>query len=170
MYTLGAEEKTTLTMAYTPTMLVRGEVVSMQSMRVGIWLRTDSAPKYLHFLKPQIIMFGAGAPKSLSYPELLLPVSEMIGFHVVPPTDEPLDYDPNEQNRAMEPVSMLLGTFFIKSKIRIAGGTSASKAIDLSRATWMSTYDAEISNSALPQFNMIAPMMLINPMRAAFIL
>lgn len=170
MYTLGPEEKTTTVIAYTPNMLVRGDLVSMQSTRVGIWLRTDSAPAYLHMLKPQILVFGGGAPKSLSYPEILLPVSEMIGFHMVPPASEPPDYDPNEPNRTLDPTTILMATFVMKGKLRKAAQTTIPKAIELARSVWMSFYEVDISNPNLPQMNMTVPMMLITPARVSFVI
>ena len=168
MYTLGPEEKTTLVMAYTPGMLVRGEVVTNQAVRVNIWLRTESAPTYLHIYKAQVIVFGGGAPKSLSYAEILVPIHDMIGFHTVPPTNETLDYDPNEPNRTMEPVSVLMGTFTMKGKMRKSAQTDLVKSIELAKANWVSFYDVEISNPALPQLHMTVPMMLMTPSRISF--
>ena len=46
-------------MLYTQDTLVRGDVVTTPNVhRVNIWLRTDGAPKYMHILKPQVIVFG----------------------------------------------------------------------------------------------------------------
>src|SRR5512147_3112492 len=121
MYTLKPDEKTNPVMLYTQQSVVRGELVTKQSvLRVNIWLRTDGAPRYLHILKPQILVFGGGSAKPLSYSEVYFPVGEAIAFHTLPPTNEPLDYDPQEANRTMEPVELLVGTFVMKGKIRIS--------------------------------------------------
>lgn len=170
MYTLGPEDKATMIMAYTPNMLVRGEVVTMKAVRVNIWLRTEGAPSYIHVHKPQIIVFGGGAPKSLSYSEILLPVSDMIGFHTVPPTDETMDYDPNEPNRVMEPMSVLMSTFIMKGKMRKSAQTDIVKTIELAKSKWISYYDVEVSNPSLPQLHMTVPLMLITPAKVSFAL
>ncbi len=93
MYVLRPDEKTTPVMLYTQQSVVRGEVVTKQNvLRLNIWLRTDGAPRYLHILKPQVLVFGGSPVKALSYSEIYFPTSEVIAFHPLPPTDEPLDY------------------------------------------------------------------------------
>jgi hypothetical protein len=149
---------------------VRGEAVSKQSvLRVNIWLRTDGAPKYMHVLKPQVIVFGGTPVKPLSFSELFFPTSQLIGFHTLPPTDEALDYDPNEANRVMQDVKVLVGTFVVKGKIRISAQTELATSLEVARASWISVYDAEIANPYLPQMPIVqAPMMLVNPERVSF--
>jgi len=170
MYELKPDEKTTPVMIYTHDTLVRGEVVTKQTvMRVNIWLRTDGAPKYMHVLKPQVIVFGGTPVKPLSFSELFFPTAELIAFHTLPPTDEVLDYDPNEANRMMQPVQVVLGTFVVKGKIRISTQTDLSTSLEVSRIAWLSIYDAEIANPYLPQMPVIqTPMMLVNPERVGF--
>ena len=170
MYVLRPDEKITPVMLYTHDTLVRGDAVSKQSvLRVNIWLRTDGAPKYIHVLKPQVIVFGGTPVKPLSFAEIYFPTSQMIGFHTLPPTDEPLDYDPNEANRVMQDVQVLMGSFVVKGKIRISAQTEVSTSLEVARITWMSIYDVEIANPYLPQMPpMRVPMMLVNPERVAF--
>jgi hypothetical protein len=68
MYILRPDEKTTPVMLYTHDTLVRGEAVTKQNvLRLNIWLRTDGAPKYIHVLKAQVLVFGGSAAKALSY-------------------------------------------------------------------------------------------------------
>ncbi len=172
MYTLKPDEKTTPVMLYTQQSVVRGELVAKQTvLRVNIWLRTDGAPRYMHILKPQILVFGGGPAKALSYSEVYFPTSEAIAFHTLPPTDEPLDYDPNEANRTMAPVDILAGTFVMKGKIRISTQTEIGVSLEMARVSWMSIYDVSISNPHLPQMAALqVPMILINPNRVAYTL
>ena len=121
MYILRPDEKTTSVMLYTQDTLVRGDVVTTPNVhRVNIWLRTDGAPKYMHILKPQVIVFGGGTVKPLSYSELYFPTSQIIAFHTLPPTDEPLDFDFEETDRMMHTLDLLVGTFVMRSKQYIA--------------------------------------------------
>lgn len=170
MYTLKPDEKTTPVMFYTQQTVVRGEVVTTQNIqRINIWLRTDGAPRYMHILKPQILVFGGGPAKALSYSEVYFPTSEGIAFHLLPPTDEQLDYDPNEANRTMEAVELLVGTFVMKGKIRISTQTDITASLEMARLAWMSIYDVSISNPYLPQMAVLqVPLVLVNPNRVAF--
>lgn len=170
MYMLRPDERTTPVMLYTKESVVRGEIVTKESVhRVNIWLRTDGAPKYMHILKPQVLVFGGSPVKSLSYQEMFFPVSELIAFHTLPPTDEPLDYDPGEANRMMQPIDALVGTFVMKGNIRISTQTEVGVSLEVARITWMSVYDVTVMNPYLPQMPPIqVPMTLINPSRVGF--
>lgn len=170
MYVLRPDEKTTPVMLYSQDTLVRGEVVTKQSvLRMNIWLRTDGAPKYMHILKPQVIVFGGASVKPLTFSEIYFPTSQLIGFHTLPPIDEPLDYDPEEANRMMQDVQVLMGTFVAKGKIRISTQTELAASLEVARLSWLSLYAAEIVNPHLPQMPpMHMPMMLINPEHVAF--
>ena len=170
MYTPSSDEKLTPVMLYTQDTLVRGDVVTKQNvLRVNIWLRTEGAPKYLHILKPQVLVFGGSPVKPLSYSEIYYPTTQLIGFHTLPPTDEPLDYDPDEMNRMMQPVDVMVGTFVMKGKIRISTQTEVGMSLEVARISWMSLYDVEIMNPYLPQMPALhVPMALVNPTHVAF--
>jgi hypothetical protein len=170
MYVLRPDEKTTPVMLYTHDMLARGEAVSKQNVqRVNIWLRSDGVPKHMHILKPQVIVFGGTPVKPLSFSEIFFPTSQLIAFHTLPPTDEPLDYDPTETNRVMQDVQALVGTFVVRGKIRISAQTELATSLEVARISWMSIYDAEIANPYLPQMPpMRVPMMLVKPEEVAF--
>jgi len=170
MYILRPDERTTPVMLYTHESVVRGEVITKESVhRVNIWLRTDGAPKYMHLLKAQVLVFGGSPVKALSYSELYFPTSQLIAFHLLPPTDEPLDYEPNEANRMMQPVEVLAGTFVMKGNIRISTQTEVGASLEVARLAWFSLYDATITNPYLSQMPpMQIPMVLVNPTHVAF--
>ena len=170
MYILRPDERTSLVMLYAMHSVVRGEVVVKQNVqRLNIWLRTDGAPRYLHVLKPQVLVFGGSPVKALSYTELYFPTSEVIAFHTLPPTDEPLDYDPEEADRKMEELDLLIGTFVMKGHIRISTHTEVDHTLESARVSWMSVYDTTITNPYLPQMPALqVPMVLVNPSHVAF--
>lgn len=168
MKPLAPDEKSAMVMVYTPNMLVRGEVVVKESLRVNIWLRTQGVPNYVHVIKPQIILFGGAAPKSLVYSEIFVPTVKVLAFHLAPPAQEPLDYEEGEANRMMQPVDLVVGTFLLKAKLRISTQTDVATNLDVSRTAWMSVYDAAIRNPYLPQFSVQAPMLLVNPGQVSF--
>lgn len=170
MYTPGSDEKLTPVMIYTADTLVRGEVVTKQNvLRVNIWLRTEGAPKYMHILRPQVLVFGGSPVKALTYSEIFFPTSQVIGFHTLPPTNEALDYEPNEMNRMMQPVTVKVGSFLMKAKIRISTQTDIGSSLEVARVSWMSIYDVEVTNPYLPQMPPIqVPMVLVSPLHVAF--
>lgn len=170
MYILRPDEKTSLIMLYTVYSVVRGEAVVKQNVsRVNIWLRTDGVPRYIHVLKPQVLVFGGSPVKALSYSELYFPTSQVIAFHTLPPNDESLDYDPNEADRRMEPVEMLVGTFVMKGQIRISTHTEVDHTLEAARVSWLSVYDVSITNPYLPQMPALqVPMVLANPSHVSF--
>jgi len=171
MYILRPDEKTSLVMLYTMHNMVRGEAVVRQNVaRVNIWLRTDGAPRYIHILKPQVLLFGGSPVKALSYSELYFPTSQVIAFHTLPPTDEPVDYDPSDEaDRRMEAVDLLIGTFVMSGKIRISTHTEVDTTLESARVSWMSVYEVSITNPYLPQMPALqVPMVLVNPSHVAF--
>ena len=168
MKPLAADEKIAMVMLYTHNMLVRGEVVTKESLRVSIWLRTQGVPNYIHLIKPQVVLLGGAAPKSFSYSEMFVPTAEVIGFHIAPPEADPMDYDASEVNRTMMPVDVMIGSFLAKAKLRISTQTDMASSLDVSRVSWMSIYDADITNPYLPQFSVRVPMLLVNPSHVSF--
>ena len=170
MYTLKPDEKTAPVMLYALNSLVRGEVVTQGNvLRVNIWLRTDGVPRYLHLLKAHVLLFGGSPAKAFSYSEIYFPTQEVIAFHTLPPIHEPLDYDPDEPNRTMEEVDLLVGAFVMRGKIRISSQTDIDTTLEVARVSWMSIYDARISSPYLPQVPAIqVPMLLVDPNRVAF--
>jgi hypothetical protein len=170
MYILRPDEITSTVMLYTLHSVVRGEAVVKQNVpRVNIWLRTDGAPRYIHILKSQVLVFGGSPVKSLSYSELYFPTSQVIAFHSLPPMDEPLDYDPSEGDRKMEAVDLLVGTFLMKGQIRISTHTEVDHTLESAVVSWMSVYDVSITNPHLPQMPALqVPMVLVNPSYVSF--
>jgi hypothetical protein len=170
MYVLRPDEKTSPVMLYTQQGVVRGEAVTKESVaRVNIWLRTDAAPRYVHILKPQVLLFGGSPAKTLSYSEIYFPASEVIAFHTLPPVEEPLDFDPEEENRTMEAADLLVGTFIMKGKVRISSQMEIATSLEMARVSWLSVYDVWISNPYLPQMPALqVPMVLVNPLHVAF--
>lgn len=163
MKELASDEKTAMVMVYTQDLLARGEVVAKESARISIWLRTQGVPNYVHLYKPQVISFLGAAPKTSSLSELFIPTVQVVGFHLAPPAQDPLDYDASEANRMMQSLNVMVGSFLLKGKVRISTQTDVATSLDVMRASWMSIYDAEIANPYMPQFNVQVPMLLVNP-------
>lgn len=164
MNDLSPDDKSTLVMTYTQNMLARGEVVTKQSVRVSTWLRTQGVPEYIHLFNATVLHFGSGVVNALTYAEVYVPVSTVIAFHLVPPINEAMDYDVDETNRIMVPVTALPGTFQFKGYFRIATKAMLNTSIELAHSDWSSIYDVDVTNPSMPQMQPIhVPMILINP-------
>lgn len=169
MTTPGNDEKVTNVMIYSHNSLVRGDVITKQNVRVSIWLRTQGVPNYVHLFNPQVLTFAGATPKSTTYQEMFFPTPQVVGFHISPPAAEPVDYDATEAGRRMVDINMMIGTFMVKAKSRISSHTDFATSIDVARSTWMSIYEAEISNSALPQMGVYrVSMLLVRPEQVSF--
>lgn len=169
MYTPTNDEKLTPVMVYTQNSLLRGEVVTKESARVSTWLRTQGAPRYVHLLRTNIIQFGSGAVKSLSYPETFLPLEMIIAMHIVPPHTDPVDYETTEANRAMLPIFASVGTFQFKGIIRVSAQSGVGPTLELSKIPWLSLYDLEITNPFLPQMPPVhTNLAIVNPVQVIF--
>ncbi len=164
MYTLTDDEKTTLVMVYTQNALIRGGVVTKSNvMVVSRWLRTDSAPSYIHLLNAQALVFGGTAIKSFNHEEMYVPTGEVIAFHLVPPAADPLDYEPNEPNRIMVDTTLTVGTFLFRGKVRISAQVDFGTSLEMGRQPWLSFYEVGVSNPFLPQMNLTVPFTLVSP-------
>ena len=170
MYTLGPEDKVSVVMAYTQTGLMRGELVTRESVRINTWFRTDSAPDYIHLFKPQWLQVSGGSFKSLAYDELLIPVPQIIGFHLAPPAQEQLDYNPKEDNRINKRIMLFMGLFLVTGSIRISSQTDLVTSLQIAHSPWVSIYDAEVSSPQISQMPTLQiPMLLVRPVQVVFI-
>jgi hypothetical protein len=69
----------------------------------------------------------------------------------------------------MVDVDVMVGTFVMKGSIRISTQTEIGVSLDVTRVSWLSLYDAVITNLHLPQMPPLnVPMVLVNPDHVAF--
>ena len=168
MTTIASDEKSTVVMVYTQDALVRGELVTKQSVRVSIWLRTDGAPRYFHLMNAQRLFFGGGSVKPTNHSEIYVPVASVIAFHIAPPAHEPLDYEEGEKNRSVQLVNAGVGNFVYKGAVRYSAQSGFYSSLEMVHS-WLSMYETEVTNPSLPQMSaIIVPMLLVNPMQVTF--
>ena len=167
MYELKPNEVKTPVMLYTESTLMHGEIVTRDIVRVQIFPRTESVPRYLRLLNAQQIHPGATV-RTAKFDEIFIPATEAIGFHVAPNIEIDLDYDEGEASRRMVPVRALLGTFILESNMRISTQTEFDNSLEVTSASWLSLYDASITNPYLPKMNIRVPMLLVRPEKISF--
>lgn len=168
MYTLLADEKTTPVMVYGRDKLIRGEVVTKESILVSGWLRTQGAPTYIHILKANVLTFSGSTLKVNDFDEIYFPTAECLAFHLTPPQKDPLDYELDEKNRQMVPTTVIVGSFLLQGQLRVSAMTDMPTTMEGNRMAWLSLYEISITNPGLPQMRLSVPMGLINATKVTF--
>jgi len=168
-YTLEPGDKATVVMAYTNTLLVRGEVVTKEFVRVSTWLRTQGAPEYIQFYNASVLVLaGASTLQSLTFRDFVLPSVQILAYHIAPPGKDPLDYDETERNRKMEAVTILLGAFRFNGFMRIAAQATIAKHLEVAHENLASVYDVDITSPAVPNLALHVPMMVVRPTQVVY--
>jgi hypothetical protein len=168
-YKLEPGEKVTSIMAYTDSALVWGDVITKEAIRVSTWLRTQAVPQYIYIHNASILRFGSVQPKPVKFREIHLPSAQVIAYHIAPPTSDPLDYDPKEPMRKLEPVSAMFGWFRFDGCLRMSTATTVERFLDVAKETFTSMYDLTITVSAIQGMNPIkVPYAMIRSTNAIF--
>lgn len=150
-YTLSPDEKSAGVMIYTATGVSWGEVVVKNQIRVSTWLRTNAAPEIICLYNAKtLFVSGGGSAKVLPFREQHISANQVLAYHLLPPAKEPVDYDPTEPNRRMDPVSVLIGQFRLDGSVRVASRTTLATHLEISRETFSPLYDVEVTCPILP--------------------
>jgi hypothetical protein len=155
IYQLEADEKATPVMVYTPNHLAWGEVITKELIRLSTWLRTQAAPQYIFLHNAQMMYAGSGSPTQVSVSELHIPLAQVCAFHMIPPHHDPVDYDPNEPNRKMIPVSVLVGSFRFDGLLRMSTQSSIFTFLEVIKETYTSLYDVRVYQPQRPSMTPI---------------
>ncbi len=151
-----ADEKVAPVMVYLPNRLVWGDVIVKESIRVSTWLRTNAAPELITFYNAKILLTNQpDKSRPILQAELSLFASQIIAYHLIPPQQDPVDYDPTEPNRVMEPVTVWVDTFRLDGFMRLSMLSSVKKYLDVTRETYTSLYDVAVSNPLLPDMGVL---------------
>jgi hypothetical protein len=169
LYNLGPDDKLAQVMIYTTTSLYWGDIIVKQLVRVSTWLKTNTAPDRICMHNAHGLLTTSSSPKSTTYSELHVATSQIIAYHLIPPAKDPIDYDPTEPNRHLEPVNALVGSFLIKAHLRISDRANLAKFLEVARENYTSLYDCEIINLALPTMGaMTVPYILVRQEQTVF--
>jgi hypothetical protein len=144
---LAPDEIATPVMVYTQNALSWGQLITKKAIRAGIILRSTVLPDYLSIYQAHLMnLQGREIVKPVAFNELHFSIEQIIGFHVMPPNEEPPDYDPDEPNRKMEPITVLVGKFFFHGHVRISDQTNLKTFLDVTKIEFTSMYDVDIAH------------------------
>lgn len=163
MYELKDNEVATPAMFYTANALFHGEVITTKVVRVNIWLRSDSAPNFIHLLNAEMISL-TGSGQTMKLNEAFLPTDSVIAYHTAPGVEIKLDYTGNEPNRRMMPIKLVGSSLLtIVGENRISTQTELGTTLEVGRTSWLSLYNIAVSTPNIPKMRLEAPMILIRP-------
>jgi hypothetical protein len=149
-YQLEPDDKVTPVMAYLSNAIAWGDVIVKEAIRVSTWLRTNNAPDALCLRNARYLnSTGNQMHKPLFFNELHIATSQIIGFHIIPPANDPVDYDPTEGFRKMEPMTAIIGTSRFDGFMRMATMSCLNKYIEITHESFTSVYDATVSNISI---------------------
>jgi hypothetical protein len=145
-YELAADEKVSQVMIYTAYSLCWGELVTKEIVRVSTWLRTNAAPDNVLLWNARVLSSQGGtATKPNVYTELHIPTNKILAIHLLPPAQDPLDYDPRDGIRKLEPITTMIGPYRFDGNLAIAEKSNLTKFIEITKENYTSMYEAEIS-------------------------
>lgn len=160
---VSTDDKITQVMAYLQNSLAWGEVITKKAIRISTWLRTPMAPQYVCLHNAQVVTLGSGtATRPQPLKQIHIPASQITGFHIMPPEHDPMDYDEKEPNRVLVQVAALVGPFRFDGSIRISVHTDLEHFLDMSKETFTTMYDVEISQLSQPSKGIVqVPMAIV---------
>jgi hypothetical protein len=169
--TPGPDEKQASVIFYTASNIVWGEVLYRSTIRVSTWLRTNAVPDFLTILNAKVLNTTSpiDTPKPIHFPEIHIPTSQVLAYHLLPPAKDPMDYDPTEPNRCMDPVTVIVGTFKFDGFMRMSTRMVVRKYLEVTREGFSSIYDVDISNLIIPSLGVVkAPFVQVRQLNVMF--
>jgi hypothetical protein len=146
-YTLGPEEKATQVMMGTSDLLLWGDLVTKQQVRMSIYLNTlaeDFIP--LHRVK-MLYLSPTQQVAPVERPSLFVKQEEILLFLAMHDT-EPL---PDETDtRKYEPVEVFVGSYQIEGKLLKSPYSTLENMLIVTRATYLPIYEAQVRHVAKP--------------------
>jgi len=169
-YPLADDDKLTPAMFYTNHGIIWGQVFSKQAIRVSTWLLTDMVPSYIKIIEAQQLLIGGSQTQApIKTPILYLQINNINAYHLMPPVEEPVDYDPNEPNRKMVPTTGFIGYFRFDGFSRMADFTNMDNYLGAAKADFIPLYDSKMTCPLVASIKGIqAPMVLLRQERVIF--
>ena len=162
-YNLAEDDKAVQLMVYVSYGIFWGTVVTKNRVRLSTWLRGQAAPDNIRLMDSKsIITTAGGQPITTNFTETIIPVGMVNAYHILPPVQEPMDFDPSEPNRKFIPAVLTMGTFLCKCKVRISTLQTLDGFIEVTHEDFTTVYDAVISCPVMPSLgNLNIPLMQV---------
>lgn len=146
-YTLSPDEKATQVMVGTPDLVLWGDLITKQQVRMSIYLNTlaeDFVP--LHRVK-MLPLAPTQQVAPVEKPTLFVKQEEILLFLAMHDT-EPL---PDETDtRKYEPIEVFAGAYQIEGKLLKSPFSTLENMLIVTRATYLPIYEAKVRHVAKP--------------------
>ena len=144
---VGVEKAETPMMLYTAQGLVWGKLPHSSAIQPSRILLGVTIPEYMALNEAQAMFMEPNfITKPIKHPRFLVPSSTILGYHLMPPLKDALDYDPTEPNRKLEPITLYMSALKISGSIRMSEVTDAKTTLEVMKADFMTLYDVEVSH------------------------
>lgn len=148
---LAENERATVVMVHTANTLSWGHLITKKAILAERFLIGATVPEFISLFNVQTIaIHGSHVAKPIKYDELNVPYEAIVAFHLMPPAEAQLDYDPSEPNRLMIPFTAHTGSFHFNAKIRVGSQTSVQTLLGVAKSDFISIYDVEICHPSNP--------------------
>lgn len=154
-YQLKESERSIPAMIYSQGRMSWGKLVHPMGVRPQSWLKMTMIPENFLLLEANTLIFGGPQPVRLSASEMYVPVREIGAFHLMPPFEYEPDYDPDEPNRAMKPISALIDRFRFDGRMRISTMADFSFSIQKSGVSFLPLYEVTAGHPTVPSLKSI---------------
>ena len=145
---MNISETLTAMMFYTKESLVWGEILHHESVLPSRILVGVTVPEFISVFNAKMIFLEPNfISNPVSHSEIHIPAKKIIGYHLMPPHEDQIDYDPSEPNRKMQPMTVFLGPFTVKGSIRISGLTTVKSNLEVTKSEFMALYDLQINHT-----------------------
>ena len=145
---LRSGETSTAMMFYTANSLIWGNLIHHEEILPSRILVGITIPEFVSIYQAKILFTQQNfISKPIPHSEIHIPSNKIIGYHLMPPQIDQIDYDKTEPNRKMEPIAAYLGAFTLRGLIRISEVTTVKSNLEVLKAEFITLYDLEICHS-----------------------
>lgn len=155
-FQLSMEETTTSMMFYTNQGLVWGDLIHHEQVLPGRLLVGISTPDIITLYNAQVMFTETNhISRPVKHKELFLHEKNVLAYHLTPPKEDLIDYDPTEPNRTMASVVVHIGPFLARVQMRISERTTVKTNLEVSKSEFITFYGAEIIHPHNPNMSPI---------------
>ena len=143
-------------MVYTSQGIIWGKLPHSELIQASRILLGVTIPEYVYLVEAQALFLEPNfAAKPVRHSQMMVPTNTVLGFNLMPPQKDQLDYDPTEPNRKMSPVTLYMGPLVVKGNLRISEITNVKTTVEVTKADFITLYDIEVSHPNNPKMSPI---------------
>ncbi len=144
---INEDETTSAMMVYTAQGILWGKLTHHKMVMPSRILTGVTIPEFLSLTDAQVMFLEHNfLARPIKHQQLMIPTSSILGFHLMPPSKDQLDYDPSEPNRIMSTVTLYMGPLKILCKVRHSEISNIKSTIEVLKADFLTVYDIEVTH------------------------